>query len=107
MKAVFAAMAIAWGALIAGCTTYKLWSEFDADERAGTVQLSYEFRKFENPQVDERAAIETARERCKGWRYQNAHRTGEERVCISGTETNCSKWRLIRSYQCDAPGTRQ
>lgn len=86
--------------LVAGCTTYKLWTESDADERAGTIQLSYEYRKFENPQVDERAAIEMARERCTGWGYKSARRSGEDRVCVDGTKSDCSKWRVVREYRC-------
>jgi hypothetical protein len=89
---------------VAGCTTYKLWTEFDADPREGTIQLGYEYRKFENPQVDERAAIETARERCAEWGYKGAQRIREERICLDGTpdgsKGDCSKWRVIRTYRC-------
>lgn len=91
------------GALFAaGCTTYKLWTESDSDAKAGTLQLAYEYRRFENPQVDERAGIETARERCRDWGFANAHRSGEDRVCIDGTRSDCGKWRVVRSYQCTA-----
>ena len=34
------------------------------------LQLSYEYRRFENPQVDERAGIQLARERCRDWGFQ-------------------------------------
>ena len=85
----------------AGCTTYKLWTEADADPREGTLQLAYEYRKFENPQVDERAGIETARERCADWGYKaGAQRGGEERICLDGTKADCSKWRVLRTYRC-------
>ena len=87
-------------ALVSGCTTYKLWNEAGSDQDSGTVDLSYEFRKFENPQVDERAGVELARERCKDWGYANAHRKGEARLCIDGIETDCKKWRVTRQYQC-------
>ena len=102
MKAMPIALALAAGAALAACTTYKLWSEFDSDSTAGTLQLAYEYRKFESPQVDERAGTETARERCGDWGFKNAHRSGEDRVCIDGTRENCSRWRVIRSYQCTA-----
>ena len=85
---------------IAGCTTYKIWSESDADERAGTIQLSYEYRRFENPQVDERGGLEMAKERCAGWGYATAQRNGEERSCLDGTKSDCSKWRVTREYRC-------
>jgi hypothetical protein len=87
-------------AVLAGCTTYKLWTESGADQDRGLVQLSYEYRKFESPQVDERAGIETARERCKGWGYPNAQRKGEDRACLDGVEKDCSRWRVTRIYQC-------
>lgn len=85
---------------LAGCTTYKLWKEYDSEPDLGTLQLSYEYRKFESPQVDERAGLETARSRCADWGFQNAQRKGEERICLEGIESDCSKWRVIREYRC-------
>ena len=86
---------------VAGCTTYKLWTETDSDERIGMIQLSYEYRRFENPQVDERGGIEMAKERCAGWGLGNgALRDGEENSCIDGTKSNCAKWRVTRTYRC-------
>src|SRR5690349_21111083 len=58
---------IALVAFASGCTTYKLWNEAGSDQDAATVDLSYEYRKFENPMVDERAGVEMAKERCKDW----------------------------------------
>jgi len=46
---------------ITGCTTYKLWNDAGSDSDLGTVKLSYEYRKFENPMVDERAGGDGAR----------------------------------------------
>jgi hypothetical protein len=91
---------IAFIALAIGCTTYKLWNEAGSDQDAATVDLSYEFRKFENPQVDERAGQQMARERCKDWGYTSAQRKGEDRQCIDGVEDSCSRWRVIRQYRC-------
>ena len=85
---------------LAGCTTYKLWNEADSDQDTGTVQLSYEYRKFESPQVDERAGTAMARERCGDWGFPNAQRKGEDRQCIDGVKGDCSKWRVIREYRC-------
>jgi hypothetical protein len=90
-------------ALAAGCTTYKLWNEAGSDQDAATVDLSYEYGKFESPQVDERAGLQMARERCKDWGYPNAQRKGEDRQCLDGIETDCSRWRVIRQYRCTAP----
>jgi len=86
--------------LAAGCTTYKLWNEAGSDSDLGTVKLSYEYRKFESPQVDERAGIQMARERCKDFGYPNAQRKGEQRECLSGTPENCAKWLVTREYRC-------
>lgn len=96
-------MLIGGFALLAGCTTYKLWNEAGSDQDAGTVDLSYEYRKFESPQLDERAAVEMARERCKDWGYPTARRKSETRQCTDGTEDNCDKWLVTRKYQCAAP----
>lgn len=84
----------------AGCTTYKLWTEYGGGPDEGVLQLSYEYRRFESPQVDERAGIQLARERCRDWGYKDAQRKGEDRGCIDGTETDCSRWRVIREYRC-------
>jgi len=85
---------------LAGCTTYKLWNEAGSDSDLGTVKLSYEYRKYESPQVDERAGTQMARERCKDFGYPSAQRKGEERECLSGTPENCSKWLVTREYRC-------
>ena len=87
-----------------GCTTYKLWSVADSDRDSATVSLFYEYRKFESPQVDERAGVEMARERCKDWGYPSAQRKGEDRQCVEGQEPSCSRWRVIREYRCTKPG---
>ena len=91
---------LVFAVILAGCTTYKLWNEAGSDQDAGTVSLSYEYRKFESPQVDERAGIEMARERCKDWGYPNAQRKGEDRKCTDGPESSCSKWLVTREYRC-------
>jgi hypothetical protein len=86
--------------LVTGCTTYKLWSVADGDREKATVALYYEHGKFESPQVDERAGLEMAKERCKDWGYPNAQRKGEDRQCVQGTEASCARWRVIREYRC-------
>lgn len=88
---------------LGGCTTYKLWSEYDSSQEQGIVQLAYEYRKFENPQVDERAGVGMARERCADWGFRNAQRKGEDRTCLDGTADNCGKWRVVREYRCLDP----
>ena len=91
-------------ALLCACTTYKLWNEAGSDQDARTVDLSYEYRKYESPQLDERAGVEMARERCKDWGYPSARRKGETRECIDGVETSCGRWRVTRKYQCVEAG---
>lgn len=85
---------------LAACTTYKLWTESDSDQDQGIVQLSYEYRKFENPQVDERAGLDMARQRCADWGFKSAGRKGEDRACTDGTASDCKKWRVTREYRC-------
>lgn len=87
-------------AALAGCTTYKLWTETGASQDDGVVELSYEYRKFESPQVDERAGLDMARQRCRDWGYPSAQRKGEERRCTDGVEADCSKWLVTRAYRC-------
>ena len=85
---------------IAGCTTYKMWTESDANDVEGTVKLSYEYRRYENPQVDERAGTDMARQRCLAWGYKTATRKGEDRECTDGLKNDCSKWLVTREYRC-------
>ena len=91
---------LAVAAVIVGCTTYKLWTESAADSELGIVQLSYEYGKYESPQVDERAGVSMARERCQEWGFPDAQRKGEDRQCIDGMKTDCSRWKVLREYQC-------
>lgn len=91
---------LAAAAVIAGCTTYKLWTESETDAELGIVQLSYEYGKFESPQVDERAGVSMARDRCHEWGFPDAQRKGEDRQCIQGIESSCSRWKVLREYQC-------
>jgi len=83
-----------------GMNTYKMWTESGSDMDKATVQLSYEYRKWENPQVDERAGTGMARERCADWGYRDATRSSEERLCVDGSSGDCSRWKVIREYQC-------
>jgi hypothetical protein len=98
MPRLFTLLALALA--VAGCTTYKLWSESAADSELGIVQLSYEYGKYENPQVDERAGVNMARERCAEWGFSDAQRKGEDRQCLTGAQTDCSRWQVLREYQC-------
>lgn len=96
LRPTFAALAV----LVAGCTTYKLWSVADSDRDTATVALYYDYRKFESPQVDERAGVAMARERCHDWGYPDAQRKSEDRQCLAGEQDSCTKWRVIREYRC-------
>jgi len=86
--------------VLAGCTTYKLWTESGSSEEEAVVRLTYEYRRFESPQVDERAGIDMARDHCKDWGSPAATRKGEARQCTDGTASDCSKWRVVREYRC-------
>lgn len=92
--------------VLTGCTTYKLWTESAADSDLGVVQLSYEYRNFENPQVDERAGVNMARERCQDWGFRDAQRKSEDRQCVDGDKSSCSRWKVLREYQCLRDGTK-
>lgn len=102
LKTTFAALLSVFAT--ASCTTYKLWSVADSDRDTATVALFYEYRKFESPQVDERAGVEMARERCRDWGYPSAQRKSEDRKCIEGEASRCSKWRVLREYRCTREG---
>ena len=98
MVRIFAVLTVT--VAVASCTTYKTWSEYGGGKEEGVLQLTYEYRRFENPQVDERAGIQLARERCRDWGFKDAQRKGEDRQCTDGIESDCAKWRVIREYRC-------
>jgi len=98
MVRIFVVLAVV--VAVAGCTTYKTWSEYGGGKEEGVLQLTYEYRRFESPQVDERAGIQLARERCRDWGFKDAQRKGEDRQCSDGVESDCAKWRVIREYRC-------
>jgi len=95
-----ATVALAACETLPGFNSYKMWTESSSDSDLGLLQLSYEFRKWENPQPDERAASSMARERCKDWGFKDAARKSEDRSCLEGTSADCSRWRVTREYQC-------
>ena len=99
-SSVGGALLAVFASFSSGCTTYKMWSVEDSDRDTATVALFYEYRKFESPQVDERAGIEMARERCRDWGYQGAHRKSEDRKCVDGAESSCARWKVVREYRC-------
>jgi hypothetical protein len=53
--------------------------------------------------VDERAGVNMARERCKEWGFPDAQRKAEDRQCVKGVESDCSRWQVVREYQCLGP----
>jgi len=82
-------------AFLAGCTTYKLWTE-SGRMRTKHRPAFYEYRKFESPQVDERAGLDMARQRCADWGFKSAQRKGETASAPTGPRATATSGRYPR-----------
>ena len=85
--------------LISGCTAKKDWVATGGSRADGIMKLSYEYRSFETPEVNEQQAIKMATERCARWGYTSAEAFG-------GVVRTCTResWGRIcmvtKEYQC-------
>ncbi|QJD30915.1 YecR family lipoprotein [Methylococcus geothermalis] len=57
---------------IAGCAVRKDWFATGGSRADGTVQLSYTWRRFEQPVVDGAQGVALATSRCAAWGYSGA-----------------------------------
>lgn len=68
----------------------------------GVVEMSYEYREFEQPVIDPEQGMDAAVKRCKAWGYKKAEPfDGGISTCINPHGfASCALMRHTISYQC-------
>ncbi len=79
-------------------TSSKKWSAIGGN--GGTVKLAYEHGIFQQVEVDEKQAIELAKQRCKDWGYSDAKSFEELKKCISFGNYGCDAYQVTKDFQC-------
>lgn len=88
-------------ALLSGCASSKTMQATGGSKSDGTIELSYEYGPFEQPQVDLTAAQRTASLRCQAWGYSSAEAFGGGlSQCVAPGGGMCNVTRVTHSYQC-------
>jgi hypothetical protein len=107
MKRTFAAFALL-STLLSGCAVDKYPEATGGSRSDGTVKLSYQVGRFEQPQVHMEAAQQTAVAKCKVWGYSGAEAFGgNETLCQAfNGYGSCLSALVTMTYQCTgAPST--
>ena len=89
-------------ALLAGCTAIKVPEPTGGSKADGTVELSYEYGLFEQPDVQWGIADVKALDRCQKWGYTGAERfSAGKSTCqaVNGNGT-CIQTLVTMQYQC-------
>jgi len=87
---------------ISGCATQKVLQATGGSRSDGTVELSYEYGAFEQPQVQWEQGLATARQRCAAWGYPDAEAFGGQKSECNYRDLygNCARWFVTVTYQC-------
>ncbi len=87
--------------LVVGCATTATYQAVGGSRADGVVRLAFEYGMFENPRVDENAALTTARERCRVWGYTDAEAFGAATTqCAAYNGYGCARTMVTKEYQC-------
>ena len=92
-----------------GCATVKIPQATGGSRSDATIQLAYEYGRFERPQVDWEAANQVATQRCGAWGYSAAEAFGRgTSQCTEYNQSNCVRFFVTITYQCidPIPGSR-
>jgi hypothetical protein len=89
-------------AFLSGCAVQEQWAATGGSRADGTVQLSYEYGEFQEPEVDDAQGVELAASRCAAWGYTGSDPFGGViRKCEAfGGYGNCLSWFVTKNYQC-------
>jgi len=68
----------------------------------GTVDLSFEYHRFDTIHIDEGHALTKAKTTCANWGYSGAQPFGgNRRECLDPPD--CYRYRVTTTYQCTGP----
>jgi hypothetical protein len=92
-------------AVLAGCATVSQMQATGGSRSDGIVKLSFEYGMFDKLQLDQGAALQTARQRCAVWGYTDADPFGGvTRQCQGYSSLGCTHWFATKEYQCTMGG---
>ena len=94
-------LAVLCAAFVTACAVPKQMTATGGSRADGTVKLSYEYGRFEQPQVDVSQGIRVAKARCAAWGYSGAEPFGgNTKVCNQPSSGGCESWLVTTEYQC-------
>jgi hypothetical protein len=86
---------------LSGCAVQKQLVPIGGSRADGTVKLGYQYGAFESPQLDAVQGINTAKQRCVAWGYNDAEAFGGyTQTCSDQTNSGCVGWNVTVEYQC-------
>lgn len=84
-----------------GCAVQKEYVATGGSRADGTIELSYEYGRFQAPRVNEQQGVTLAKRRCKAWGYSDAEPFGGKKQTCSFSDANgCAQWFVTAQYQC-------
>jgi len=84
-----------------GCAIKKDWVATGGSRSDGTVKLSFEYKQFQQPVLDENQGQDVAGRRCRAWGYSRAEAFGGViSQCQFVGAYGCSRWFVTKEYQC-------
>ncbi len=88
--------------VISACATYNEFRPTGANSADGVVQLSYDYVLSDRPVLDWVNAQDMAEERCTGWGYDGAQRSGTARQYCLTTDIfgRCKSFQVNVNYHC-------
>ena len=88
--------------ITSGCAVTKVPQPTSGSRSDGTVEMSYQYGQYQNPQVNWQKAKIKAVERCKAWGYSGAEAFGGAMEDCQSTDMygSCTRATVTKEYQC-------
>ena len=87
--------------VLGGCATPMNYVATGGSRSDGTVKLSYQYGKFQQPVVDAQQGLDLAKSKCAAWGYTGAEPFGGEvRNCTAYNQYGCVQFLVTAEYQC-------
>lgn len=102
MRSLVLCAVLALSVLTVGCASVKTLQPTGGSRSDGVVEMSYEYGMFEKPQPEWGKALNSARQRCQAWGYQDAEAFGgtTSQCQARNGYGNCTRNFVTASYQC-------
>jgi len=94
-------MAFMAASAVGACATNVTMQPIGGSRADGVVRLAFTYGMFENPRVDQAAALASARQRCQSWGYTDAEPFGGAVTqCQQMSGYGCAQTMVTVEYQC-------